>query len=224
MLELNQVYNMDCMTGMKDIPDNYFELAIVDPPYGIGENPSRALGRARSTKKWKNARPVVYKGGEWDIRPPAEYFIDLFRVSRNQIIWGGNYFVQHLAPSMGWIAWYKKGQNPNCDFSDCEFAFTSFNKASKFFNFPWVGFGARNAGEIRIHPTQKPVALYKWLLSNYAKPGDKILDTHVGSGSSIIACLDMGFDYMGFEIDADYYKAMQDRIYHFTRQMPLEGI
>ena len=206
-------YNMDCMEGMKEFPDKYFDLAIVDPPYGIGENPKRALSRARSNPRWKNATPVVYVGGDWDNkRPDAQYFNELFRVSKNQIIWGANYFVEHLFPSMGWIAWYKKGQTPNCDFSDCEFAFTSFKRASKFFDFPWVGFGAVNAKEKRIHNTQKPVALYKWLLDKYSQPTDIILDTHVGSASSLIACRETGHKYVGFEIDPDYYAMAKKRL------------
>ena len=215
-------YNEDCMKGMKEFPDKYFDLAIVDPPYGIGENPKRALSRARPTSKWKNPTPVVYGGCDWDNeRPKKEYFEELFRVSRNQIIWGANYFVEHLMPSMGWIAWYKKGQTPNCDFSDCEFAYTSFNRASKFFNFPWVGFGAVNAKEKRIHPTQKPVKLYEWILRNYAEPGYKILDTHVGSASSLIACKRLNFDFVGFEIDKEYYRLACERIARETAQMTL---
>ncbi len=209
----NNAYCMDCMEAMKQMQDKAFELAIVDPPYGIGETAKRALTRARATSKWNNAKPVIYVGNdEWDNEPPPkEYFDELFRVSANQIIWGANYYPQYLTRSMGWIAWYKKGQNPNSDFSDCEFAYTSFWRASKLFDFPWVGFGAVNAKEIRIHPTQKPVALYEWLLRNYAKPGDKILDTHLGSGSSRIAAYNMGFEFVGYEIDPYYFAAQEER-------------
>ena len=122
---------------------------------------------------------------------------------------------------MGWIAWYKKGQSPNCDFSDCEFAFTSFQRASKFFDFPWVGFGAVNAHEVRIHNTQKPVALYQWIYRNYAKPGDKILDTHLGSGSSRIAAYDAGLDFVGYEIDQTYFDLQQQRFDAHTAQTSL---
>lgn len=207
-------HNMDCMDGMAQFPDKYFELAIVDPPYGIGETAKRALTRGKSSSKWGKAHPVIYAGNnEWDDNPPDKsYFDELFRVSENQIIWGANYYPEHLIRSMGWIAWYKKGQSPNSDFSDCEFAYTSFWRASKFFNYPWVGFGAVNSKEVRIHPTQKPVALYKWLLQNYAKPCDKILDTHVGSASSLIACHQMGYEYVGFEIDKDYYAMAKRRL------------
>ena len=216
-----EYYNEDCMVGMARYPDKYFDLAIVDPPYGIGETAKKALTRARATEKWRNARAVCYKGNnKWDdVPPPMEYFDELFRVSKNQIIWGANYYPQYLKRSMGWIAWYKKGQSPNSDFSDCELAYTSFWRALKLFDFPWVGFGAVNAKEKRIHPTQKPVALYKWLLTNYAKPGDLILDTHVGSASSLIACHDLGFDAVGFELDPDYYQASLERLQKHQRQI-----
>ena len=213
---------MDCMEALRQMPDNAFDLAVVDPPYGIKENPKRALTRARSTARWKNAKAVRYAGGDWDnTRPAPEYFAELFRVSKNQIIWGANYFTDCLPPSMGWIAWYKKGQSPNCDFSDCEFAFTSFQRASKFFDFPWVGFGAVNAHEVRIHNTQKPVALYQWIYRNYAKPGDKILDTHLGSGSSRIAAYDAGLDFVGYEIDQMYFDLQQQRFDAHTAQTSL---
>ena len=214
--------NMDCMEYMRTLSDKAFDLAVVDPPYGIGENPKRALSRAGSTSKWKNAKPVHYVGSEWDNeRPSAEYFAELFRISKNQVIWGANYFTQYLPPSMGWIAWYKKGQTPNCDFSDCEFAFTSFNKASKFFDYPWVGFGAVNAKEIRIHNTQKPVALYRWIFQHYAKEGDKILDTHLGSGSSRIAAYDAGLDFVGCEIDKTYFDLQEERFSAYAAQQSL---
>ena len=219
----SETYNMDCMEYMRTLPDKAFELAIVDPPYGIGETAKKALTRASRTAKWKNARPVEYVGNdEWDNEPPNEdYFNELFRVSKNQIIWGANYYPQYMKRSMGWIAWYKKAQNPNSDFSDCEFAFTSFWRAAKLFNYAWVGFGAVNAGETRIHPTQKPVALYEWLLTNYAKPGDKILDTHLGSGSSRIAAYNLGFDFVGCEIDKDYFDAQEQRFAAHAAQTSL---
>jgi len=216
-------YNGDCMVFMKDLPDKAFDLAIVDPPYGIGETAKKALSRARATTKWKSAKPVHYVGNDkWDdAPPPKEYFDELFRVSKNQIIWGANYYPQYLKRSMGWIAWYKKGQNPDSDFSDCEFAYTSFWRAAKLFDFPWVGFGSVNAGEQRIHPTQKPVQLYRWLLKNYAKPGDTILDTHLGSASSAIASYREGFDFTGIELDEDYYHASIERFKRETAQVSL---
>jgi len=219
---MTEAYNIDCMEYMRSLPDKAFDLAVVDPPYGIGENPKRALSRSRPTKKWKNARPVEYVGGEWDNeRPNREYFSELFRVSKNQIIWGGNYFANFLKPSMGWIVWYKAGQNQNTDFSDCELAFSSFNKAAKLFDYPWLGFGAVNAGEVRIHNTQKPVALYAWIYQRYAKAGDKILDTHLGSGSSRIAAYDAGLDFVGCEIDKDYFDKEEQRFAEHSAQLNL---
>ena len=204
MLELNRLYNMDCMDGMKQFPDKFFELAICDPPYGIGANKMQ-LG---------NGKRKVFRGSDdWDKEPPnAEYFAELMRVSKNQVIWGANHFIS-LIPfdSSCWVFW-DKGTGNN-DFADGELAWTSFKTTVRKYFKSWVGANAKERDESdRIHPTQKPVALYKWLLMNYAKPGDKILDTHVGSASSLIACYDMRFDYIGFEIDKDYYEAAQKRI------------
>lgn len=209
MLELNQLYNMDCLEAMKQFPDKYFELAIVDPPYGIGESSKKRENT--TTEKWKNPKPKQHNPKDWDSGSPSqEYFDELFRVSENQIIWGANYFTDKInKPSMGWVFWDKK--NGNSDFSDGELAFTSFNKGLRKFEWLWNGF-QKEKPEERFHPTQKPIALYKWLLMNYAKQGDKILDTHVGSASSLLACYDMGFDYIGFEIDRDYYDMAQKRI------------
>ena len=198
MLELNKLYNMDCMIGMKDIPDKYFELAIVDPPYGININNN--MGRRKGDK------PSEYKKVTWDNEPPtAEYFTELLRVSQNQIIWGANHFISKIPyDSPCWICW-DKGFSADVSFASFELAYTSFKSPSKRYTLT-------SAQNDRIHPTQKPVKLYKWLLHNYAKQGDKILDTHVGSGSSIIACIDMGFEYMGFEIDEEYYNSASKRI------------
>ena len=220
---MNVAYNLDCMEAMKQMPDKAFELAMVDPPYGIKETAKRALTRAHSTGKWKNPKPVVYAGNNsWDDNPPTQsYFEELFRVSKNQIIWGGNYYPQHLTRSMGWVVWYKAGQNHELDFSDCELAYTSFDRALKMFDFPWLGFGAVNAKETRIHPTQKPVALYEWLLTHYAKPGDHILDTHLGSGSSRIAAYNLGFDFCGYEIDTSYFQAQEERFASHIAQTSL---
>ena len=201
MFELNHVYNMDCMEGMREIPDKYFELAIVDPPYGI--NIPGKIGKGTDLKAFDDSKV-----------PTREYFSSLARVSQNQLIWGGNYFCDHLGAFRCFIVWDKN--NYGLTFADCELAWSSIDGVARIFKYR-----PQNMDGGKVHPTQKPIDLYKWLLSNYAKPGDKILDTHVGSGSSIIACIDMGFDYMGFEIDEDYYKAMQDRIYHFTRQEKL---
>ena len=208
-MELKGFYNMDCMEGMAQIPDKYFDLAIVDPPYGIGE--SRKKRENTKSTKWKNPSSKEHNVKDWDIKTPAQiYFDELFRVSQNQIIWGGNYFIDKIQkPSMGWIFWDKK--NGDSDFSDGELAFSSFNKGLRKFEWLWNGF-QKEKPEQRFHPTQKPVALYKWLLKNYAKPGDKILDTHVGSASSLIACHDLGFDYLGFELDPDYFRMATERL------------
>ena len=218
MLELNKLYNMDCMEGMKQFPDKYFELAIVDPPYGIGESGDKNHTRT------KLARAKDYKSfsGNDKEPPPKEYFIELFRVSKNQIIWGANHFISRMPhDSSCWIVWDK--QNGENDFADCELAWTSFKRSVRQFTFRWAGMlqGDMKNKEFRIHPTQKPIALYKWLLTNYAKPGDKILDTHVGSGSSLIACYEYGFDFIGFEIDKDYYEAAQKRLQAVMSQVSM---
>lgn len=203
-------YNMDCMQGMKEFPDKYFDLAIVDPPYGIGVN-KMTLG----SRKQK-----LYRGSDdWDEHiPDADYFKELFRVSKNQVIWGGNYFIQYLRPKMGWIFWDKI--NGETDYSDGELAWTSFDRALRKYNKMWLGAHAKERDEPdRFHPTQKPVQLYTWILSNYAKRGDKILDTHVGSASSLIACEQMGFKYVGFEIDKEYYRLASERLEEERKQI-----
>jgi len=206
----NGIHLGDCMDGMAAMPDNYIDLAIVDPPYGIGRD-----GKPTSTSSHGGHKGYEFKG--WDIAPPPKYFAELFRVSMNQVIWGANYFCASLPVSTGWVLW-DKGQR--IDQADGELAFTSLSKPLRVFTLNRCAI--RNDGA--IHPTQKPVDLYKWLLTNYAKEGDLILDTHMGSGSSYIACLDMGFDYIGYEIDEDYFKAINNRVYHFTRQNTLEGL
>lgn len=198
MLELNRIYNMDCMEGMKQFPDKYFELAIVDPPYGIDKAFS-ATSRIRKHGQTMTAN---------DAKPNETYFTELFRVSKNQIVWGYNHLSDMLPKCKEFVFWYK--HQPATSYSDGELAWTSFNKTAKCFDYPFHG--NINAEENRIHPMQKPVILYKWLLKNYAKPGDKILDTHVGSASSLIACHDMGYKYSGFEIDAEYYQKAVERL------------
>jgi len=203
MLELNGFYNMDCMDGMRQFPDKFFDLAIVDPPYGIGID-----GQKESICKNPKHNRKKHNKKDWDSNiPDKDYFQELERVSKNQIIWGGNYFVPHLDKGKkGWIVW-DKGQR-GLTMSDCELAYSSFDAPTRIV--------VINRVELRkdgtIHPTQKPVALYEWLLQNYAKKGDKILDTHVGSASSLIACHKLGFDYVGFELDPDYYKAATARL------------
>ena len=205
-LELNQLYNMDCMEAMKQFPDKHFELAIVDPPYGIGINHN--MGRRKGCKH------SDYKKVNWDNEiPTAKYFKELYRVSQNQIIWGANYY--SMPPTKSFIVWRKPHISEQMSFSMLEYAWSSFDKTAK----EWIGMSNE---EDRIHPTQKPVALYKWLLMNYAKQGDKILDTHVGSASSLLACYDMGFDYIGFEIDKDYFEMAQKRIEENKAQVRFE--
>lgn len=215
---------MDCMQGMKEFPDNYFDLAIVDPVFGD------VTGGGYTTDKWDKiehhygnsaANEKAYHREIWrQPKTPPEYFKELFRVSKNQIIWGANFFVESLPSSQGWIVWDK--QKPEgITFSDCEIAFTSFNVGIRMFRFMWNGMiqGNMKNKEFRIHPTQKPVALYEWLLNRYAKPGDTILDTHVGSASSLIACRNTNHKYVGFEIDETYYTLAKDRLDRESAQM-----
>jgi site-specific DNA-methyltransferase (adenine-specific) len=200
-----EIFNEDCMAGMARYPDKHFELAIVDPPYGIGRD-----GSVRTTSSHGGRKAHKFKG--WDSKIPDEkYFNELFRVSKNQIIWGANYFTKYLPPSMGWIFW-DKGQRI-CN-SDGELAFSSFDRALRCV----VKNRVALLIEGTIHPTQKPVYLYRWLLTHYANNGDKILDTHLGSGSIAIACHDMKFDLTGFEIDKDYYNAAMKRLRNHQMQ------
>jgi len=193
------IYHGDCMDLMRGYSDEHFDLAIVDPPYGIGEDG----GRCRTRRKHNNL--VKHAAKEWDNkRPGAEYWHELRRVSVNQIVWGANYFTEYLPPSMGWVFWDKLIGG---DFSDGELAFTSFNRALQKVVF-WNG----NNGVARIHPCQKPVALYAWLLDNYAEKGWRILDTHLGGGSIAIACRSFGCELIASEIDSDYIKAASERI------------
>jgi site-specific DNA-methyltransferase (adenine-specific) len=209
----------DCMEYMAGCSDKAFELAIVDPPYGIGED-----GESNNSRGSKKAKATEYKKKEWDKEPPTiEYFQELKRVSKNQIIWGANHFISRIPfDSPCWVVWDKQRTG---DFADCELAYTSFNTAVRKFVYCWNGFSqgilGRSTGatkETRIHPTQKPVALYKWLLSRYAKPGDRILDTHGGSGSICIAAHDLGFNLTWMELDADYYSAAVERYKNHAAQ------
>ena len=188
-------YNLDCMQGMAQFPDKFFSLAIVDPPYGMN-----ALDGS-----WAKGKYGINRTQNWDCaRPTRRYFDELFRVSTNQIVWGGNYFISSLRDTKTMVVWDKQIAD-GMSFSMIEVAWTSFGGPSKLYT-------STSTQLNRIHPTQKPIALYKWLLHNYAKPGDKILDTHVGSASSLIACHQMGFEYWGFELDADYYRAATERL------------
>lgn len=208
-----------CMDVMKTFPDGHFDLAIVDPPYGIGEMGQRNVSGDRPTAKWKNPKSQQYKTFD-DSRPPTdEYFVELRRVSKEQIIWGGNYFTENLPPSKGWIVWDKKADIKE-HLSMCELAWSSYDRKCNKFEYLWAGFKKAEQVE-RIHPTQKPVALYKWLLANYATPGMKVLDTHLGSGSIAIAAHYAGVHLTACEIDADYYEAAKARIARETSQTEL---
>lgn len=216
-MELNHLYNMDCVEGMQQYPDKYFELAIVDPPYFSGPEKQGYYGQKISPIGVHRSYQVSDK---W-VLPDPEYFTELERVSKNQIVWGCNYFIWEFPP--GRIVWDKC--NGSSSFSDCEIASCSLNDSVRIFRYMWNGMlqgksisqgwvmqGNKRLNEIRIHPTQKPVALYEWLLGKYAKPGDKILDTHAGSASSLVACENMGFDYVGFELDTYYWQLATERL------------
>lgn len=205
-----ELLNIDCMEYMKGLPDKAFDLAIVDPPYGIGINVSmgRRKGNAKSTYK-------KFAGEDKSI-PDEDYFLELERVSKNQIVWGGNYMTDFLYPSPCWLLW-DKGFSEDVTFAQYEMAWTSFKSSAKKYDYNAA------ANKNRIHPTQKPVKLYEWLLQNYAKQGDKILDTHLGSGSSAIAAHYGGFYFVGCELDTDYFNAAKQRFEQATAQMAMFG-
>jgi len=212
----------DCMEAMRAMEDNAFDLAIVDPPYGINFDGNTTVeGKVGKANTFSNTQHHDKKG--WDAeRPTEEYFTELQRVSKNQIVWGGNYFADLLPPKKGWVFWDKKITNSkNKNFSDGELAWTSFDCVLRRFTYDWIGFGYLNnpQQEKKIHPTQKPVALYKWLLHNYAKEGDKILDTHGGSMSIAIACHDMNFDLDLWELDPEYYQKGVERFNQHKAQL-----
>ena len=211
------VFNEDCVQGLKRFADNYFDLAIVDPPYGIDIN-NQSQGKGGGV-----ARKIDYTKKDWDkSAPEIIYFNELRRVSKNQIVWGANHFISRLPfDSSCWIVWDK--DNGETDFADCELAWPSFKTAVRRFKWTWAGMRQQNMKnkEERIHPTQKPIALYKWLLMNYASEGNLILDTHLGSGSSRIAAYDLKFNFIGFEIDKEYYEKQEKRFKNFTAQQRL---
>jgi site-specific DNA-methyltransferase (adenine-specific) len=204
------------MKVMSKLADKAYDLAICDPPYQVD------MSGGKAPKNGFKSRAHWDKMKVWDAaRPDAAYFDELRRVSKNQIIWGGNYFTPHLPPSMGWVFWYK--MQDNFSFGDGEFAYTSFNQKSRIFQYARgmeSGFApaGNTGGSQNIHPTQKPVRLYSWLLEKYAKPGDRILDTHMGSGSSVIAALERGFEMLACEIDAEYFATAVERIGRFKQQ------
>lgn len=209
-------YNMDCIQGMKEFPDNYFDLAIVDPVYGGVTQGGYMQGKGGEHA----AKRRDYHLGLWSQeKTGSDYFKELLRVSKNQIVWGGNYFCSNLPESQGWIVWDKKHPE-GVTFADCELAWTSFDVATRIFRYMWNGMLQEDMKnkEYKIHPTQKPVRLYEWILQNYAKDGDIILDTHVGSASSLIACHNTRHKYIGFEIDKTYYEKAKARVEAETAQ------
>lgn len=229
---MNIAYNRDCMEAMREYPDKYFDLAVVDPPYGITVD-KQSLGAGTGLAPEKNTAHIMksrLKGGgklknrainafdtSWDAAPPGpEYFTELFRVSKNQVIWGGNYF--QLPPTRGIICWDKEQTFLN--FSQWEMAWTSFDFPSKIFRFSNRGFQCPDKSP-KIHPTQKPIHLYAWIFKELAKPGYKILDTHLGSGSSRIAAYDAGLDFIGFEINKEYFEKQEARFLQHTAQTNL---
>lgn len=225
---ISEVYNMDCIEGMKRYPDKHFDLAIVDPPYFTGPETRRFYGNEVNKL---NIRRKDYKViPSWNI-PNQSYYDELLRVSKHQIIWGINYFDFRNVPA-GRIIWDKVNQSSS--FSDAEIASCSVIKSTRMFRFMWNGMmqgkslyeghimqGNKSLNETRIHPTQKPIILYKWLLKKFAKQGDHILDTHLGSGSSRIAAHEMGFDFTGFELDYDYYEAQEKRFKEHSSKLKL---
>ena len=216
------ITNEDNMILMARYEDNHFDLAIVDPPYGIGfDGNTTVKGKAGKANTFSNKQHHKKKG--WDNKIPSlEYFTELQRISKNQIIWGGNYFAHLLPAKKGWVYWDKKITNANnTNYSDGELAYTSFNCVLRKFTYDWIGFGYLNnpQRQKKIHPTEKPIQLYKWLLINYAKEGDKILDTHLGSGSIAIACHNLGYDLTACELDTEYYEKAMERINNHKRQI-----
>lgn len=221
---ISEVHNIDCVAFMATLPDKFFDLAFPDVNYGIGED-----GKSNNSRGGTLAPATQFKEKDWDNdSPPVEYFDELFRVSKNQIIWGANHFIEKIPiNSSCWIVWDKL--NGTSDFADCELAWTSFPTAVRKLTYRWNGWGQGNLingkhehlKEKRIHPTQKPTYIFKWLLTNYANPGDKIFDSHMGSQSSRIAAYDKGFDYWGCERDFDYFRDGCKRFEIFKSQLKL---
>ena len=206
MIQTNKIYNEDCLEFMKKLPDNYFDLIITDPPYGINIASNGVIG-GDNLGKAKD-----YGLCEWDKSIPSkEYFDEMKRISKNQVIFGGNYMIKFLEPSSCWIVWDKDNTG---NFADCELAWTSFNTAIRKFKHRWNGMlqEQMNWKEKRLHPTQKPVPLGRWILDNYAQEGDKIFDPFTGSGSFIVACKQKGFEYVGCEINKDYVDIANERL------------
>jgi site-specific DNA-methyltransferase (adenine-specific) len=217
-----ELLNIDCMEYMSTLQDNAFDLAIVDPPYGIGQDGKSNNSRC-SKANGKILEATQFENKFWDRKPADKtYFNELRRVSKNQIIWGANHFIsRNPIDSSCWIVWNKETSG---DFADCELAWTSFKTAVRMITYCWNGYQqgpTKQSIEKRIHPTQKPIQLYNWLLHYYAKSGQRVLDTHLGSGSSAIAAHYFNVDFVGCEIDEDYFKAAQKRFSQATAQKTL---
>lgn len=215
----SDVYLMDCMELMAQYPDKYFDLAVVDPPYGIGADGTQGF----ATKKTKGFTfdKKEYTKKNWDSEIPTdEYFFELQRVSKNQIVWGANYFITKLPHLKNFIYWHKKGQSQDDKFNEGEIAFVSCGR-TRMIDIWWNGFGTINSGEKRFHPTQKPIALYDWIFEKYAKPGMKILDTHLGSGSSRIAANKAKLHFIASELDSEYFHQANIRYENFINQIRL---
>lgn len=215
-----KLFNDDCMNIMKNYPDNYFDLAIVDPPYGINFGEFNRTNKASDGKRYKANK---YKNKDWDDAIPDDtYFTELFRVSQNQIVWGGNYFpCLWRYGCKGFVFWYKG--NPVANFSDGELAWTSFDRVARQFDYRYYGnLEGKSQAANKIHPTQKPIALYKWIYKNYAKTEFRILDTHLGSGSNAIASYDFGIaEFVGVELDKEYFEDAKKRIENHMAQINL---
>lgn len=226
----SDTYCMDCIEAMRQMPDKCFDLAVVDPVYGDVTTGGYITGKSQGGV----GKHPQHGAQLWEQpKTRQDYFDELFRISKNQIIFGGNYFIREIArDSQGWIVW-DKCHPEGIKFADAELAWTSFNRATRIFRFMWNGMcqgtpgngtrmqGDKSKNEKRIHPTQKPVALYSWIFNHYAKPGDRILDTHLGSGSSRIAAYDAGLDFVGYEIDQYYFAAQEERFEAHAAQMSL---
>jgi len=211
---MNKVYLMDCMEGMRGTPDKYYDLAVVDPPYGIGIDGAIHIRKPDRPSTWDMIEK--YERKEWDIQiPDAEYWKELFRVSKNQIVWGGNYFTEFLRPSKCWIFWDKLFDK-TFNFSHGELAWTSFDK--QLFKVTKSSKAETKGGKNRIHPTQKPVYLYDWCFEVFATKGMKILDTHAGSMSSVISAMKNEMQITAYEIDSDYFNAGKKRIETYLMQ------
>lgn len=228
---MNVAYNMDCMVAMKEFPDKFFDLAVVDPPYGGGAKADASetfngAVQGRFGGRFEKYIEADRTGGtwaakfgkhinNWDIAPPQEYFDELFRISKDQIIWGGNYF--QLPPTRCFLIWKKLTISENFTMAMAEYAWTSFNSNAKVFEYPPQG----KKTDPRFHPTQKPIELYDWIFSKYAKSGYKVIDTHLGSGSSRIAAYKAGLDFYGYEINEVYFSKQEERFAKFTEQTNL---